>query len=69
MQLRNNGIVTKSDYVGKKLKEAESYAKKGGFNTRIVEVDGTAKMLDNEPMSNRINFRVLHGYVTDAFTG
>jgi hypothetical protein len=35
--LRNNGIITESEYKGKSLDEAKKYAENGGFSTRIVE--------------------------------
>lgn len=69
MALRNHGIITQSDYVGKKLDEAKDYAKSGGFTVRIVEENGVAKMLDMSVNQNRINFRVSNGVVTDVFGG
>lgn len=67
--LRNNGLVSESDYKGKPLEEATKYAKDGGFEVRIVEVDGQAKMLDMSVSSNRVNFRVKNGIVTAVYTG
>jgi hypothetical protein len=67
--LRNNGIITEKEYVGKSLEEATQYAKDGGFEVRVVEVDGDAKMLTMDVKSNRINFRVRGGYVASAFGG
>ena len=40
--LRNNGMITKKEYVGKTLQEAIKYATDGGFATRIVEKNGKA---------------------------
>ena len=69
MGLRDNGIITERQYVGKTFDEATKYAEEGGFEVRIVEVDGQAKMLTMDAKSNRINFRIRGGYVTAAFGG
>jgi hypothetical protein len=67
--LRNNGLISESEYKGKTIDEAKKYAEEGGFIVRIVEEDGIAKMLDMSVKANRINFRVRSGYVTDVFGG
>ena len=67
--MRNNGIITESEYKGKSLEDAKKYAEEGGFVTRIVEQNGIALMLDMSAVSNRINFRVRDGFVTAAFGG
>lgn len=69
MNLRNNGIITESEYKGKSLEDAKKYAEEGGFVTRIVEQNGVALILDMSAISNRINFRVRDGFVTAAFGG
>jgi hypothetical protein len=69
MGLRDNGIITEREYVGKTLEEATKFAEEGGFEVRIVEVDGQAKMLTMDAKSNRINFRVRCGYISTAFGG
>ena len=69
MGLRDNGIITERQYVGKTIDEATKYAEEGGFEVRIVEVDGQAKMLTMDAKSNRINFRIRGGYVTAVFGG
>lgn len=69
MNLRDNGIITERQYVGKTLEEATKFAEDGGFEVRIVEVDGQAKMLNMDAKSNRINFRVNGGYISAAFGG
>jgi len=69
MALRNNGIIVRSDYVGKQLEKAKEYAESGGYTVRIVEENGVAKMLDMSVNQNRINFRVSNGVVTDVFGG
>lgn len=68
-RLRDGGIITESDYKGKILEEAKKYAEDGGFEVRIVEENGIAKMLDMSVKSDRINFRVQHGFVVGAFGG
>jgi phosphosulfolactate synthase (CoM biosynthesis protein A) len=67
--LRDNGIITERQYIGKTLEEATKYAEEGGFEVRVVEVDGQAKMLTMDDKSNRINFRVKGGFITAAFGG
>ena len=69
MNLRDNGIITERQYVGKTLEEATQFAEAGGFEVRIVEVDGQSKMLTMDAKSNRINFRVNGGLITAAFGG
>ncbi len=68
-RLRNGGMITESDYKGKKLEEAVKYAEEGGFIVRIVEEDGISKMLDMSVKSDRINFRIRNGLITAAFGG
>lgn len=67
--LRDNGMITEREYLGKTLEEATQYAEDGGFEVRVVEVDGQSKMLTMDAKSNRINFRVRGGYITAAFGG
>jgi hypothetical protein len=67
--MRNGGIITKEEYVGKTLQEAIKYAEEGGFITRIVEENGISKMLDMSNRGDRLNFRVRNGIVTDVFGG
>jgi hypothetical protein len=68
-KLRNGGIITKTEYVGKTLEEATKYANEGGFLVRIVEKDGNPVMLDMTNKANRLNFRVRDQIVTDVFGG
>ena len=67
--LRNFGVITPSEYIGKTYQEARKYAEDGGFITRIVEENGIALMMDMSANSSRINFRVRDGFVTAAFGG
>ena len=68
-RLRNGGIITKEEYVGKTLEEAETYAERGGFTTRIVEKNGKSFILTMDFRSERLNFRVFDGFVTDVYGG
>ena len=68
-KLRNGGIISKEEYVGKTLQEATKYAEDGGFVVRIVETDGHVKMLDMSVNAKRLNFRVNKEFVTDVFGG
>jgi hypothetical protein len=67
--LRDNGIITERQYLGKSLEDATKFAEEGGFEVRVVEIDGKSKMLTMDVKSNRINFRVIGGYVTAAYGG
>jgi hypothetical protein len=67
--LRDNGIITERHYIGQTLEEATRIAKEGGFEVRIVEVDGQAKILTMDVKTNRINFRVRGGYITAVYGG
>lgn len=67
--LRNNGIITKTEYVGKTYEDAKVYAEEGGFTTRIVEKDGDAFILEYSVNDRRLNFRTRNGIVTDVFCG
>ena len=67
--LRDGGIITEKQYVGKTLDEATKYAEEGGFEVRVVEIDGQSKMLTMEVKPNRINFIVRGGYITSAYGG
>jgi hypothetical protein len=68
-QLRNNGIISKEEYVGKTLEQATKYANDGGFIIRIVEENGVPKMLDMSNRGDRVNFRVRDGKVVDVYGG
>lgn len=67
--LRNGGIITKAEYVGKTLEQATKWANEGGFVVRIVEENGISKMLDMSNRADRLNFRVRGEIVTDVFGG
>jgi len=68
-QLRNSGIISKEEYVGKTIEDATKWANDGGFVVRIVETDGIQHMLDMSVDARRLNFRVSFGRVTDVFGG
>lgn len=69
MALRNGGIISVSEYVGKTLQEAIKYANDGGFTTRITEENGKAYMVTADFKTNRLNFRVKDGIVIDVYGG
>jgi len=69
MSLKNFGIITEKDYVGKTLEEAEKKAKNDGFTTRVVEKDGQQYMVTMEYRTDRINFRVRNNIVTSIYGG
>jgi hypothetical protein len=69
LNLRNNGIITKQEYVGKTLQEATQFANEGGFIVRVVENEGNSIMLDMSVRGDRLNFRVRDGKVVDVFGG
>ena len=68
-KLRNGGIISKEEYVGKTLQEATKYAEEGGFVTRIVETNGKQHMIDISVNQRRLNFRVAFDKVVDVFGG
>lgn len=67
--LRNGGIISKDEYVGKTYEEAKKYAEEGNFITRVVEIDGIPQMIEVDVKQNRLNFRVNRDRVTDVFGG
>ena len=69
MSLKNFGIITEKDYVGKTLEDAEKKAKNDGFTTRVVEEDGQQYMVTMEYRTDRINFRVRNNIVTSIYGG
>lgn len=69
LKLRNGGIITKEEYVGKTIEEATKYAEEGGFIIRVVEENGISKMLDMSNREDRLNFRIRGEIVTDVFGG
>lgn len=69
MSLKNFGIITEKDYVGKTLEDAEKKAKNDGFTTRVVEKDGQQYMVTMEYRTDRINFRVRNNIVTSIYGG
>lgn len=67
--LRNFGVITPSEYIGKTYQEARKYAEDGGFITRIVEENGISHMLEMDAKSNRLNFRISNNIITDVYGG
>jgi hypothetical protein len=67
--LRNFGLITPSEYVGKTYQEARQYAIDGGFTTRIVEENGVSYMLTMDVKGDRLNFRIKNDIVIDVYGG
>lgn len=67
--LRNNGIISQYEYVGKTYVEAKEYAENGGFTTRITEEKGVAYILTMDFKTNRLNFRILNDMVIEVYGG
>lgn len=68
-RLRNGGMISKEEYVGKTLQEATKFAEEGGYTVRVVETNGKAEMLDMSVRPDRLNFRIKNDFVTDVFGG
>ena len=69
MGLRNNGIISKGEYVGKTLSEAIKYAEDGGFTTRVVMDNGNSFMVTMDFRSDRLNFSLNNNIVCDVYGG
>jgi len=67
--LRNFGMITPDEYIGKSYADARKYAEDGGFTTRIVEENGNLFMLTMDVKSNRLNFRLKNNIVIDVYGG
>ena len=68
--VRNGGLYSESEYVGKTIAEATTYAESGGFIVRITETDGQSIMVDAlDVKSNRLNFRVKNNIVIGVYGG
>jgi hypothetical protein len=68
--LRNNGMYSNNEYIGKSIEDATKHAEDGGFIVRITETDGRSIMVDMMDIkSDRLNFRVRDGFVVDVYGG
>jgi hypothetical protein len=67
--LRDGGIITEREYLGKTLDEAKKYAEDGGFQVRVVENDGKSFMITADVKGDRINFVVRNGVIAAAYGG
>jgi hypothetical protein len=61
--------ITEKEWIGLTLEEAITKAQEIGYTHRIVEENGTAKMLDYNNKSNRINLRLRNDKVIGAYPG
>lgn len=67
--LRNFGLITEKDYLGKELEVATKFAEEGGFTVRIVENNGKTEMVTMEFRQDRINFRVARNIIIGVYGG
>ncbi len=67
--LRNRGMFSQEEYVGKTLDEARKYAEEGGYTTRITEENGKQFMVTHDFMVNRVNLRVQGDFIIGAHVG
>ena len=68
-KLRNFGMITESEFIGKTVEEATSKAQNDGFVVRIVERDGDSFILTMDHKTDRINFRVRNNTIIGAYGG
>jgi hypothetical protein len=69
-RVRNGGMFSEKEYVGKTVDEATTYAQEGGFVVRIIETDGQSIMVDMLDINaSRLNFRVRDGFVIGVNAG
>ena len=68
-KLKNFGIITEKEYVGKTQAEATKMAEDAGFIVRIVEKDGSASILSMDARNDRINFRLRNNIVIGVYGG
>jgi hypothetical protein len=61
--------ITESQWKGLTLEEAIKKCESIGYIHRIVERDGKHMMLDMDPKSNRVNFRVKDDHIIAVYTG
>jgi hypothetical protein len=69
-RLRNGGMISDKEYIGKTVEEATKYAEDGGFVVRIIETNGQSIMVDMLNINaNRLNFRVRDEFVIGVNAG
>jgi hypothetical protein len=69
-RIRNGGMYSNDEYIGKTLEEASEHAESGGFIVRITESNGQSIMTDMlDIKANRLNFRLKDGFVIDVYGG
>lgn len=61
--------ITESEWVGLTLKDAVEKAKSIGYEYRVVEENGVAKMVEYSNKSNRINLRLKNDRVVGVYPG
>lgn len=69
-RVRNGGMFSESEYIGKTIDEATEYAKSGGFAVRVTERDGESIMVDLMDINaDRLNFRIRDEFVIGVYGG
>lgn len=61
--------ITEQEWLGLTLEEAVAKAEGIGYVHRIVEENGSPKMVDYDNRSNRINLRLRNNRVIGAYPG
>lgn len=67
--LKDFGMITEKDYLGKTFEDAKILAESRGFTTRLVERDGDSFILTMDFHGDRINFRTNNNIVIGAHGG
>jgi hypothetical protein len=67
--LRNFGLITEKDYLGKELEVATKFAEDGGYLVRVVENNGVSNMVTMDHRGDRINFRVSRNIIVGVYGG
>lgn len=65
----SNKPITENEWMGLTLKEAIEKAKNIGYDWRVVEENGVAKMVEYSNKSNRVNFRLRGDRVCGVYPG
>lgn len=67
--LKNFGMITEKDFLGKTLEEATEIAINDGYIVRVTERDGDAFILTMDIKVNRLNFRVNKNIIVGLYVG
>ncbi len=67
--LKNFGMITEKDFLGKTLEEATEKAVNDGYSTRVTERDGDSFILTMDIRVDRMNFRINKNIVIGVYVG